>query len=199
MKKMSRFLACIVLFGMVAALTSCSKGPDKYELREEAITLYEQGDYAGAIKAFDQALDASDGQVSELQYDILKYRGECEIRIGDYTAAKTTYSALVELDKNSGDSQKAEALLSELGALDEIKKAADIFRTGNYADAYDAFSEYAVLDGTLTGRAAVYNKAVCAEYIGNFAEAYMLLSEYLEAYPDDAQAKRELEFCKTRQ
>lgn len=187
-------------FAVCAALllTGCSKGPDKYELRESAIALYEAGDCSGAIGAFNEALEASDGQVSDLQFDILKYRGECEIRTGDYVAARSTYEALVELDKDSTDSGRSEELLSQLGALDKIKDAADIFRSGNYADAYDAFKPLAQLDGSLTGRAAVYDLALSAEYMGNYEEAYTVLREYTAMYPDDEAALKEMHFCETR-
>mgnify|MGYP004468317563 FL=1 len=177
-------------------LTAC-QGEDKYALREQGIELYNSGNYAAAIEAFDKALDASDGQVSEFQYDILKYRGECEIRTGDYTAAKESYTALYELCDDK-DKARIDEIYNELGALDKIKEAADMLKSGSYTEAYDAFSEYAVLDGSMTGRAAVYNKAVCAEYLGNFDEAYELLSQYLDKYPDDAAAKKEAEFCRTR-
>ncbi len=176
----------------------CEKGPDKYELRDAAVAVYQSGDYAGAITAFNEALDASKGEVSEFQYDILKYRAECEVRTGDYVAAKETYSALLELLDGEADAARAESILNQLGALDKIKEASALIDEGKYLDAYDAFSEYAVLDGTLTGRAAVFNKAVCTEYLGRYEEAYELFSEYLSEYPDDAAAKKEADFCKSR-
>ena len=181
-----------------AVLTGCT-GADKYSFRDSGIELYNNGDYAGAIEQFDKALDASDGQVSELQYDILKYKGECEIRTGDYTAAKNSYTALYELCKDDPDIADIEKIYEQLGALDKIKEAADLLKAGSYTEAYDAFSEYAELDGSMTGRAAVYNKAVCAEYLGNFDEAYELLKAYTDMYPDDEAAVKEAEFCRTRQ
>lgn len=190
--------AAAAALGAAVILCGCEKGPDKYEIRESAVALYQQGDYAGAITAFNEALEASGGEVTDLQYDILKYRAECEVRTGDYVAAKKTYSALVELEGESGDNGRAAQILGELGALDEIKDAAELVKEGKYADAYDAFAVYAKLDGTLTGRAAVYNQAVCAEHMGNYQEAYEILSKYLEMYPDDESAKKEAEFCRTR-
>lgn len=183
--------AALLLAGM---LTGCSDKPDKYELRSSGIELYNSGDYQGAIEAFDAALDASDGQVSELQYDILKYRGECELRLGDYSAAKTTYNALVEVC----DDEDSAGILDELGALDSIKAATELMDSGSYSEAYTALEQYAQLDGTLTGKAAVYNRAVCAEHMGNFDEAYELFTAYLAMYPDDENAAKEAAFCKTR-
>lgn len=190
--------SAFILAAAAAALCGCSKGPDRYALREQAIALYEQQDYSGAIERLNDVLAASDGEVSELQLDVLEYRAECEIRTGDYASARDTYAALSELLDEGGDKERCKELLSELGALDKIKEAADLFNEGNYADAYDAFSEYAVLDGTITGQAATFNKAVCAEYMGEFEEAYRLLTEYIAHYPEDEAAKKEADFCRSR-
>ena len=189
----------IAIMTAVLLLCGCGNGENKYTLRDKGIELYNSGDYAAAIEAFDAALDASDGQVSDLQYDILKYRGECEIRTGDYAAAKESYTALYELcDDSDPDKARIDGIYDQLGALDKIKEAADLLKEGSYTEAYDAFSEYAVLDGSMTGRAAVFNKAVCAEYLGNFDEAYELFDQYTQMYPDDKEAAKEAEFCRTR-
>lgn len=190
-------LAAATAAAVAVMLTACQSA-DRYELRAQGIEAYSSGDYAAAIEAFDKALDASDGQVSELQYDILKYRGECELKTGDYIAAKETYTALYELCKDESDSAEIEHIYNELGTLDKIQEAVQLISSGSYTEAYEALSEYAAADGTVSGAAAIYNKAVCAEYLGNFSEAYDLFSQYLQQYPDDADAKKEAEFCRTR-
>ncbi len=190
-------LAAATAAAVAVMLTACQSA-DRYELRTQGIEAYSSGDYAAAIEAFDKALDASDGQVSELQYDILKYRGECELKTGDYIAAKETYTALYELCKDESDSAEIEHIYNELGTLDKIQEAVQLISSGSYTEAYEALSEYAAADGTVSGAAAIYNKAVCAEYLGNCSEAYDLFSQYLQQYPDDADAKKEAEFCRTR-
>ncbi len=190
-------LAAATAAAVAVMLTACQSA-DRYELRTQGIEAYSSGDYAAAIEAFDKALDASDGQVSELQYDILKYRGECELKTGDYIAAKETYTALYELCKDESDSAEIEHIYNELGTLDKIQEAVQLISSGSYTEAYEALSEYAAADGTVSGAAAIYNKAVCAECLGNFSEAYDLFSQYLQQYPDDADAKKEAEFCRTR-
>ena len=39
---------------------------------------------------------------------------------------------------------------------------------------------------------------VANEYTGNFSQAKTMMQEYLQTYPDDARAKKENEFLKTR-
>ena len=191
-------MTSLVILLLVAILLTACGGEDKYALRDQGIELYNSGKYAQAILAFDSAMEASDGQVSELQYDILKYRGECEIRIGDYQAAKESYGALYELCKDSPDYADIEQIYNELSSLDKLQAAVKLIDQGSYEEAYTSLERYAKADGTFTGAAALYNKAVCAEYLGNFEEAYDLFSQYLGVYPDDAAAKKEAEFCRTR-
>ena len=186
-----------VLIMTAMMLTACG-GEDKYALRDQGIELYNSGDYEGAAELFDKAMDASDGQVSELQFDIIKYRGECEIRLGDYSAAKASYDALYELCKDDADYAEIEQVYNELSSLDKLQAAVKLMQSGSYSEAYEALGSYAKADGTFTGAAAMYNQAVCAEHLGNFEEAYALFSQYLGVYPDDESARKEAEFCRTR-
>ena len=188
-------LAVLIMTAMM--LTACG-GEDKYALRDQGIELYNSGDYEGAAELFDKAMDASDGQVSELQFDILKYRGECEIRLGDYSAANASYDALYELCKDDADYAEIEQVYNELSSLDKLQAAVKLMQSGSYSEAYEALGSYAKADGTFTGAAAMYNQAVCAEHLGNFEEAYALFSQYLGVYPDDESARKEAEFCRTR-
>ena len=61
------------------------------------ICCYEQGRYAEAIEAFDSAIAQVELSVGPAEYDILKYRGDCEDRLGRYEKALSTYNALIEL------------------------------------------------------------------------------------------------------
>lgn len=183
----------------VLTFAACAgQSADKYTLRDQAIELYSQGDYAAAINRFDEALLASDGQVSELQYDILRYKAECQLRIGDYNAAKTSYEALLQLDEVQSSVDEYNSLLSQLDALNAVNEANNLFNAGEYNAAYESLSTYASLDGGLAGRIAWYNMAVCKEYLGDFDTAYTLLAEYNARFPDDADVKKELEFCRSR-
>ena len=43
-----------------------------------------------------------------------------------------------------------------------------------------------------------FNEIVAYEYMGDFKTASALMNSYLQSYPDDAAAKREYEFLRTR-
>lgn len=190
--------AATALIMSAMLLTACSSGADKYALRDEGIALYQSGDYAAAEAKFDEALDASDGQVSELQYDILKYKAECRLRQGDALGAKENYEALLELEKDTENAAEYESVLAELDNLDRIEEGLGLMDSGSYKDAAGLFEEMASLDKGLAGSSAWFNLAVCREYMGDFEEARRLWQQYVEVYPDDEAALKELRFCESR-
>ena len=198
-RRSGSFMAAFAAIIAALAFSGCAdKGPDKYELRKEAVALFNAGDYEGALNKLNEALDASRGQVSELQYDILRYKAECQLRTGDISAARDSYNALLILDENDSNLAQYEGLLAELNALDEIEKSAELFEAGSYADAAETYRQYAALDGTISGKTAWYNLAVCEEYSGNYEEAAELWQQYTDMYPDDESAAKEERFTKSR-
>lgn len=195
----TRFFFFILMFILLLFLNSCSENTlDKESLYREAVDLYNEGQYDKAIDRFNEALDASKGEVSQFQYGILKFRAECELRIGDYTSAENTYDALLKLDETSENQDYYNKILSDLNSLDEIKKANDLFILKDYEAAYSSFSILATLDGSQVGKIAWFNQAVCAEYLGDYFDAYTLFSSYVSKYPLDTAASKEMEFCRSR-
>ena len=198
-KRQSFVRHCLLALAISGALlfSACS-GKDVEELRSSAIEVFKSGDYAAAEQLFDEALSADYGRVSEVQLDILRYRAECELRQGKYGEAADTYEALLNADEIADNKEIYQELLSELGSLDSLSGISASIAEGSYQEAYDAAAELAALDGSLTGKLAWFNKAVSAEYLGNYEEAYELFNEYLKVYPDDAEAKKEADFLRTR-
>lgn len=182
----------------VLVFSGCGKKMDKYELRELGIEAMRAGDYEGAKQRFSEALDASKGQVSDLQYDILKYRGECELRLQQYEEAKNTYTILSELDTDAENQKAYQAILSEMDGIDQLSEAKTMMDEGDYQGAYDKLELLADLKTGMVGRIAWFNRAVCMENLQKFSEAEEAFSQYLEAYPDDEAAQKEVDFLKTR-
>lgn len=178
--------------------SGCGRKMDKYELRELGIEAMRAGDYEGAKQRFAEALDASKGQVSELQYDILKYRAECELRLQQYEDAKNTYTALSELDTDAENQKVYQAVLSEMNGMDQLSEAKSLMDEGDYQSAYDKLDLLVDLNTGMVGRIAWFNRAVCMENLQKFSEAEEAFSKYLEVYPDDEAAQKEVDFLKTR-
>lgn len=187
-----------LLLVLTLALSACQKGPDKEELREQAIASFTAGNYEAAETQLNQALEAGKGEVSAFQFDILQYRGECELRLGKYAKAQKTYEALLAADSDPKNQTKYQAIVEDLANAGEVEAAVKQLEDGAYEEAYAVFDQYASLEGSFVGKIAWFNKAVSAEYQQKYDEAYELLNQYLKKYPEDAEAQKELDFLKTR-
>lgn len=197
MKKKAFIKAAVLLMTAAVLLTGCAS--DKmYTLRDEAIEKFEQGSYAEARLLFEEALSEGNGQVSEIQFDILRYRAECELRQKDYEAAMNTYGILLKLDPSEENRELYYDLLEQFERAKEINAAFEIMASGDYEAAYEEMDKYASLGGDSSAALAWYNKAVCAENLGKWEEAASLFKDYLAVYPDDADARKEYDFAKTR-
>lgn len=82
----------------VLSLTGCQDSKAAKEARLSGITQMNEGKYSEAILSFDAALKEADGIVNNFELDILKYRGEAEYVLADYTAAVHTYDILLDVD-----------------------------------------------------------------------------------------------------
>ncbi len=74
---------------------------NKRALRGKGITYYNRKQYQEAISQFDAALAI--GALSELDMDILYYKGDALVTIGEYEQAGATYSRIIE--RNSKEAE----------------------------------------------------------------------------------------------
>ena len=200
-RKISLQILRLMLPAALAAmlLSSCTdRNAAILEARDKAIEIYNSGDYAAAEKAFDEALQLGKGKVGELQYDILKYRGECEIRQGKYDEARDTYQSLKDTEGNEDNDRIYQQVLDEVALIDVIKEADEIIKEGRYKEAYKLLDEIDAPAGSSISQIALYNKAVCKEYLHEYEEAYTLFQQYLASSPDDEDARKEAAFLSTR-
>ena len=123
--------AAVLCLSLSMGLSGCGGSDRLMELRTSAIEHFNAGDYASAEELFDQALKADYGQVSEVQLDILRYRGECELRLGKYDEAADTYEALLHNAESEEDTALYEELCTELGSLDQLADMVDGIEAGS--------------------------------------------------------------------
>jgi TolA-binding protein len=69
---------------------------------------------------------------------------------------------------------------------------------GKYEEAVTAFQNGIDLGNSDYIQELKYNLIVANEYVGNFSSAKSMMQDYIQTYPDDAKAKREYEFLRTR-
>lgn len=194
MRKWSVVFCLIVLTGMLSGCASA----ELYTTREQAVEAFKTGDYEKARTLFEEALSYGNGEVSDVEFDILRYRAECELRLKDYEAAEKTYGILMQLDPSDENKDLYNGLQEQFDRVREINEAFRIMAKGDYEKAYEAMDRFAGLGGDAAEAMAWFNKAVCAEYLSRWDEAKQLFEDYLAVYPDDEAAQKEYAFLSTR-
>lgn len=207
------FLAAEILASML--LTACGGVTEEMlATRESAIAMMENGDYEGAVVAFNGLVEEAT-KVTEFELDILKYRAEAEFLLEDYEAAVHTYRTLMEVDAERPEyCYLASMALSKMGqmhdamlfldggkALDEKHEAPGFVEASlAYADGYLAEGETEIaktlyqelIDGGL-GNTEIYNQLmIMAMDDGAYEEALKLAAQGLIL--TDGLAVQELKF-----
>lgn len=156
------------------ALNSGDKSMDTYVMGR---FYYYLGEYQKAYLALEEAKDK--GGV-----DSYLYLGRAYEATGDYNYASNVYNSyLSKYDENA-------EVYNQLG-LCELAK-------GEYQKALAAFQSGMQLEDNPMQQSLAFNEIVAYEYLGEYEQAYALLTNYMKNYPDDEQARRELDFLSTR-
>lgn len=139
---------------------------------------YYLGDYQKSYIALEEA-KAKGSETSYL------YLGKAYEATGDYNYAASVYSSYIA--KEGGNAR----MYNQLG-LCELNR-------GDYRKALEAFQQgLAMEDKGEIQQSLAFNEIVAYEYLGEYQEAHSKMKKYVKKYPDDAQAKRELDFLSTR-
>lgn len=138
---------------------------------------YYMGDYQKAYVALELAKKDSG-------VDAYLYLGMAYESTGDYNYASSVYNSY--LAKEGDDAR----IYNQLG-LCEMKK-------GEYNNALTAFQSGLQMEENTMKQSLLFNEIAAYEYLGDFAQAKVLMNKYLAMYPDDVQAQREAGFLATR-
>lgn len=147
---MSRMAAMLLASVFLTACGGVTE--DMLATRESAIAMMENGDYEGAVAAFNGLVEEAT-KVTEFELDVLKYRAEAEFMLEDYAAVVHTYRTLMEVDKElpeyyycasiamarDGQTEEASELLMCGKDLDKKLEAAGLWEaTLALAEGYEA-------------------------------------------------------------
>ena len=157
-----------------AALDSGDKQMDNYVIGR---IYYYLGEYQKACLALEEAREKG-GAESYL------YLGRSYEATGDYNYASSVYNSY--LSKYEGNAE----MYNQLGLCEMAK--------GEYRKALEAFQAGMQLEDSDMLQSLSFNEIVAYEYLGEYEQAYALMSSYLKNYPDDQQARREYDFLSTR-
>ena len=157
-----------------AALDAGGKKMDNYVIGR---IYYYLGEYERAYLALEQAKDKG----SEESY---LYLGRAYEATGDYNYAANVYNSY--LSSNNGSAE----MYNQLGLCEMAR--------GDYQKALEAFQAGMQLEDTPILQTLSFNEITAYEHLGEYERAAALLNNYLNNYPDDAQARREYDFLSTR-
>ena len=144
------------------------------------------------------------------------YKGRIYYMLGQTSEATSNLQAAVDKDvieaklylaklyQDSGDYDKAQALLKEYAQSDEVTSDAlaalgDIeMNNGNYENALGYYDAGLSLDSIDNMPNLLKGKVTALEKLDRYSEAKEVLTQYLETYPEDEDAAKELTFLQTR-
>lgn len=191
----------IVLIMLVALLgvTGCQnkeKAENQEAYRQIGINCMTDGDYEGAIDAFQSALELSLATIGDKELDICYYKAEAQYKAGKVEDAISTYDSLLDYDKKNSDAYYLRGSLY----LVESKKE-DAFTDFKKAIKYDSdnYEMYVEISNQLT---AADEKDKAEEYLkealdisGNSGEddtwrgrIYLMMGDYDKAKEQFDQA-----------
>lgn len=188
-----------------------SKDSTDYDMRIDiAKALMEKG-YEEEGKAYLQAaLGSNEKKISDFD------KGRLSYYIGDYENARN----YLESTKGNKNAETVLLLGQTYEKLGDFNYAASIYsnyltenpnhviifnrlgmcklQAGDAKSALDYFEQALALEDPSMTQILKFNQIVAYEYLGDFAQASVLMKNYLQIYPDDQDALREYEFLKSR-
>ncbi|MDR0963882.1 MAG: tetratricopeptide repeat protein [Clostridium sp.] len=154
-----------------------ASGKDKMKAGELGRIYFYLEDYEQAAAYLEDARSTKDTL-------IYLYLGKSYEEMGEYNYAASVYNSyLVEVGNNA-------RIQNQLGLCELARE--------NYDAALEAFRSGVALADAENMQALSFIEIVACEYTGDFEQARTLLQSYITKYPDDQNAKRELDFLQTR-
>lgn len=179
-------LICIVFL----LFTACAKNNKILEYRREGINAIRNNNYSDALNYFNIAIKTGNGQVGELQYDLLMYKAECLFMLGKYEECRNVYSILVDINPNNKQFKELYGLLNDISKLTELKNALNNDDTELSAELINQIKN----SGIEHDKSVLFNQAVLYEKQGNWRDALNTFNYYIKLYPNDQLALQEINF-----
>lgn len=103
---MKKRLLCVILVCLVG-MTGCRNTKERREnqdaYRQIGLNCMNEGDYDGAVEAFQKALDQSLARIGEVEIDTCYYKARAQYLAGKTADAIETYTALLNYDDKNAD------------------------------------------------------------------------------------------------
>lgn len=189
--KVKKLATAAVTLLVFASMTGCANENEENELayRQTGIECMENGDYDGAVEAFNSALSYCTGTIGETEIDICYYKAAAQYASGDVEGALATYDALVTYDEKDADAyytrgclllQTGESDKALLDFSDAVTHNSDDYEL--YINIYKNLAAYNLTEqGEEYLNQAFGIKGDSAEQLTYRGELYLLLGEYANA------------------
>lgn len=207
----------LLILALALSLTGCRESKEALGLRSEGIELIQSGNYAEAVELFNSALSEGDGIVDDFEKDILKYRAEAELRMGDYEAAVKSYEVIADVEKDKtevmgflavakahlGDAEGALEALDKAGKTEQAAEmgslaAMALLENGKAEEAEQLLNRLLEFASGESRKSIEYNLIAIKEKKGDFGQALQALNAYAEAYGTNEEITKEIAFLKSR-
>lgn len=182
----------------ITCLSGCTNERKENELayRQIGIDCMENGDYAGAVEAFDAALSYCLGTIGETELDICYYKAAAQYASGDAEGALKTYDALIAYNEKDADAyytrgclhlQRGESELAFSDFSNAIENNQDDYEL--YINIYKNLAVYNLTEqGTEYLNQALEIKGDDGDHLTYRGEIYLLLGDYSKASTELAAA-----------
>lgn len=183
-----------VYFGLYQSYEASGDSTNAAAILEEAsqLTIEDDEDKFNLAKVQyyqgneDQALDAFKSASEQGYTESYLYLGNI------YLANEDEASALYYFELYQQEATPTDAsFYNKLGTC--------YLNTGDYENALSVIESGLKYAGSQNKKSLLKNEIIAYEYLGDFTTAYTKMETYLAAYPDDEDAKRDMEFLETRQ
>lgn len=162
------------------------------EYTEQGIYYLKKEDYTEALNYFNIALQSGNGDVSDIQYQLLLYKAECLFMLERYDECRKIYNTLVVIDKNNKQYNELNQIMTTIDNLSNLKESL------NNDDIVTAEELISLLKNTNLehDKAFVFNQAVLYEKKGEWKDALNMFEYYLTQNPNDEKAQHEIDFIR---
>ena len=185
----NKFVKSIFVILLIFTITSCQNSKIM-ELRSYGIDYLENENYEEALNYFNEAIKMGNGEVGQVQYDLLLYKAECLFMLKRYDEAKNIYETLMSISKFNKTYKELYDNVSSINSLVDFKKYLD---ENNIEKAEEALQKLIDL-GMEHERSVMFNQAVLYEKKAEWKDALNAFNYYLKQYPGDEDAMHEVEF-----
>jgi len=151
---------------------------------EDDMSDYDKGRLHYYLKEYDVAKNYLEKARDTGSAEAILFLGRTYEALGDYNYASSVYADFLAKHENHPQIQ------NQLGVCK--------MQMGEYEAALDAFQAGLESEDKTYQQTLRFNEIAAYERLAQFKKATVLMESYLAAYPDDARAKREYEFLKTR-